>query len=139
MEKCWVAGKLLQYENYRYEILPVLCRTGISIFVRQNPDSMEAKLTIRLSKSIYEDVKMIARNQRITVTRYILNLLNRDLKSSKRKKYRMQEEIEISPLVQSMIGVAKGPPMTKAEIRKAMAEHWQEKHKVKTSIKKGRK
>ena len=61
---------------------------------------MDTKLTIRIKSNVVERAKEYARNHNITVTKMVESYLDSVSKQAK-------NDIEITPLVQSLSGVAK--------------------------------
>lgn len=90
------------------------------IFIRQNNKIMDSKLTIRLDSNVIERAKIYARIHNVSVSRMIESYLNSvtQLKS---------KDIEITPLVESLIGVGKVD--TEFEFKKDYSDYLSEKYK----------
>lgn len=65
---------------------------------------MDSKLTLKLDKTVIEQAKLYAKEQQTSLSRLIENYLAVITKS---KIERNKKEIEITPLVKSLSGIAK--------------------------------
>jgi hypothetical protein len=81
---------------------------------------MDSKLTVRLDSNVIERAKTYARIHNVSVSRMIESYLN----SVTQQK---SKDIEITPLVESLIGVAKVD--TEFEIKKDYSDYLSEKYK----------
>lgn len=81
---------------------------------------MDAKLTLKLDKSVIEEAKIYAKNQGVSLSSIIENYLA--LLTNKKKS----KEIEISPLVKSMSTGVKVPK--DFDIKKEYRKYLEEKY-----------
>lgn len=85
---------------------------------------MNTKLTLRLNEEVIERAKRYAHNQKTSISKLVEAYLN-NITSSAQKP---SEEIEITPLVKSLMGVA-GPLPENYDYKKEYHEYLEKKYK----------